>query len=118
MLGIEQVGIHDDFLELGGNSLLATRIFAQLREEFRIELSVALLFDGPTVGDLARAIAEVRGEKSDDLPPRSLRDVSTGTVDGPREQASGSTGSEATAEGGGEVEGLHTFFDTPRTGAR
>ncbi len=34
VLGVERVGVHDDFFELGGNSLLATRLIYELQESF------------------------------------------------------------------------------------
>ena len=47
LLGIHPVGIHDNFLRLGGNSLLAIRVAAELREAFQIELTVQAMM---TVG--------------------------------------------------------------------
>jgi amino acid adenylation domain-containing protein/thioester reductase-like protein len=62
VLGIEEVGINDNFFELGGNSVLATRLFYQLREAFKVELPLAVLFTSPTVADLAQAIDYVQRE--------------------------------------------------------
>jgi len=58
MLGIDKVGIHDDFLELGGNSLLGIQIASRIRTDFDIELSVATFYRSPTVALLAEAILE------------------------------------------------------------
>jgi amino acid adenylation domain-containing protein len=55
-LGIEKIGIHDDFLELGGHSILGTQLVALLREEFQIDLPLRLLFAAPTVAKLAAEI--------------------------------------------------------------
>ncbi len=53
LLGIEQVGVHDDFLELGGHSLLATQVIARVRDTFQINLPLASIFETPTVAGLA-----------------------------------------------------------------
>jgi hypothetical protein len=48
----------DDFFEVGGNSMLATLATYQLRERFTLELPLMLIFENPTVGELAQAIDE------------------------------------------------------------
>ncbi|HKH46574.1 MAG TPA: amino acid adenylation domain-containing protein, partial [Thermoanaerobaculia bacterium] len=62
ILGAERtggrVGVHDSFFALGGHSLLATRLIAAVRDAFRIDLPLRLLFERPTVEGLARAIVE------------------------------------------------------------
>ncbi|HEU5379702.1 MAG TPA: SDR family NAD(P)-dependent oxidoreductase [Ktedonobacteraceae bacterium] len=55
-LGIEAVGIHDHFFELGGNSLVGMMVIARLQQEFQQELSVVSLFEGPTISTLLRLI--------------------------------------------------------------
>ena len=56
VLGVEQIGVHDNFLELGGHSLLATQVVSRVREAFQIELSLRDLFESPTVAELADKI--------------------------------------------------------------
>jgi thioesterase domain-containing protein/NAD(P)-dependent dehydrogenase (short-subunit alcohol dehydrogenase family)/acyl carrier protein len=53
LFGIEQVGVHDNFFELGGHSLLAVRMFAQIEETLGRNLPVGLIFQAPTVEQLA-----------------------------------------------------------------
>ncbi|WP_373528142.1 amino acid adenylation domain-containing protein [Nostoc sp.] len=53
LLGIKQVGIHDNFFELGGDSLIAVQILTRLRNSFSIQLSVANLFESPTIAEIA-----------------------------------------------------------------
>lgn len=57
-LETERIGIDDEFLDLGGNSLRAMQIVSRLRQVFDADLSVRTLFDSPTVRRLAQAVEE------------------------------------------------------------
>ncbi|UCH94267.1 MAG: SDR family NAD(P)-dependent oxidoreductase, partial [Candidatus Aminicenantes bacterium] len=61
LLGIQQVGIKDDFFELGGDSLKAASLIAKIRQEFNTNLSVRNIFNSPNVKDLSKLI-EIPGE--------------------------------------------------------
>jgi thioesterase domain-containing protein/aryl carrier-like protein len=56
VLGVDAVGVHDDFFELGGQSILATRLVARVREELGGEVTVASLLTAPTLEDMAKAV--------------------------------------------------------------
>ena len=56
VLQIDGVGVHDDFLELGGNSLLATELAWRLADDLGVEVNVAAALDTPTVERMARAL--------------------------------------------------------------
>ncbi|MEH1899107.1 MAG: amino acid adenylation domain-containing protein [Nostoc sp.] len=60
VLGLEQIGIHDNFFALGGHSLSAMQVIARLRETLKVELPISYLFDYPTVVELDRQISEYR----------------------------------------------------------
>ncbi|HEY2739933.1 MAG TPA: acyltransferase domain-containing protein, partial [Thermoanaerobaculia bacterium] len=60
LLGVAQVGIHDNFLDLGGDSLLATRLVARMRDALHLDLPVRLFFERSTVAELATAVEDMR----------------------------------------------------------
>ena len=62
ILGIKQVGIHDNFFDLGGHSLMATQVLSRLNRAFQADVSLRMLFETPTVEGLALAITEVLNE--------------------------------------------------------
>jgi len=68
VLEMERVGADDDFFDLGGHSLKATRIFSRVSARLGVELPVGVIFDRPTVRGMAAAVDERRdaGFDSDD----------------------------------------------------
>ena len=58
VLGIKDLGVHDNFFDLGGNSLVATQVMSRLRRIFEVELCVRALFEAPTVARLAGTVRE------------------------------------------------------------
>ncbi|WP_410571033.1 SDR family NAD(P)-dependent oxidoreductase [Amycolatopsis sp. cmx-4-61] len=60
VLGVERVGVHDDFFALGGNSLVAIQLIAQVRKTTGARLAMKTLFESSTVAALAERIEELR----------------------------------------------------------
>src|SRR5581483_9067087 len=54
VLGVEHVGLHDNFFDLGGNSLIALQVLAHLKKTFQVQIPAVALFEAPTVSALAR----------------------------------------------------------------
>jgi iturin family lipopeptide synthetase A len=70
LFGIAAIGIHDDFFDLGGHSLMATQVLSHVRKHLQVDLPLRSLFEATTIAALAQQVdgallqAEtVRGEK-------------------------------------------------------
>jgi thioesterase domain-containing protein/acyl carrier protein len=58
ILGIESVGIHDNFFQLGGSSLMAVRLFAEIEQVMGTNLPIATLLQAPTIEKLAKLVRQ------------------------------------------------------------
>jgi non-ribosomal peptide synthetase component F len=62
VLKLDQVGVDDNFFDLGGNSLLASQVISRVIKTFTVELPMALLFNSPTVAEMATTIDDHPGK--------------------------------------------------------
>jgi acyl transferase domain-containing protein/acyl carrier protein len=65
LFGVESVGVHDNFFDLGGNSLLGIQLMSRLRKTFLLELPMNNLYESPTVAGLAAAVAQVQVQEKE-----------------------------------------------------
>ncbi|HKY28110.1 MAG TPA: condensation domain-containing protein, partial [Pyrinomonadaceae bacterium] len=66
VLGVDRIGVNDDFFALKGHSLLATQVLSRIRDGFKVQLPLRCLFESPTIAALAERIELVRGETGAD----------------------------------------------------
>ncbi len=62
VLGLQEIGVNDNFFQLGGDSILATQIVNRVREVMQVELSFLIFFQQPTVESIAISIAQLKAE--------------------------------------------------------
>lgn len=65
VLQLERIGIYDDFFEIGGHSLLATQIVSRIRDSLELELPLNIIFETPTIADIAFYLIEQEALEAD-----------------------------------------------------
>jgi amino acid adenylation domain-containing protein len=63
ILGLDQIGIHDNFFDLGGHSLTAMRVVSRVIKQFPLELPLQFFFQSPTIAEMAGVIMEHQGKQ-------------------------------------------------------
>jgi amino acid adenylation domain-containing protein len=64
VLGIEQISIHDNFIALGGHSLLVVRVVSRIRMSLQVEVPVYNFFETPTIAELAELVTTLKARKN------------------------------------------------------
>jgi amino acid adenylation domain-containing protein len=67
VLAVDKIGVHDNFFDLGGHSLSATRIITRVIQTFQLELPMKALFDAPTVAEMTVIIEQHQQKQANDL---------------------------------------------------
>lgn len=65
VLGMQNAGPHDGFFDLGGDSLVATKLVARLRKELGIQVSLLTIFENPTIAELVDELQSLDELESD-----------------------------------------------------
>jgi malonyl CoA-acyl carrier protein transacylase/NAD(P)-dependent dehydrogenase (short-subunit alcohol dehydrogenase family)/acyl carrier protein len=71
-LGFKNIGIMDDWFELGGDSLIVTQLISRIREVYPVDISLNIFFENPTTARLAEMIEELLYEKVKGLSEEEL----------------------------------------------
>lgn len=58
LIGLEQVGVHDNFFDLGGDSLIGIQLISRIRKELQVEVPANYVFQSPSVAELAVVVEE------------------------------------------------------------
>jgi acyl carrier protein len=73
LVGLERLGMNDNFFLLGGHSLLGTQAIAKMRDAFGIDLSLRTLFTAPTVSGLSAEVERLLLERLDAMTDDDVR---------------------------------------------
>ena len=87
-IGIEKIGINDNFFNLGGHSLLATQVISRIRHTFSVELPLRKLFEYSTIGEISLSLERIKkaqnftlqGTEIDDYPLPAIKPINKDTL--------------------------------------
>jgi amino acid adenylation domain-containing protein len=63
VLKLDQIGVEEDFFDLGGHSLLGTQVISRVRDIFKIRIELRALFEAPTISEFAAKVVVLQQEK-------------------------------------------------------
>ena len=67
VIGLDEVGVHDNFFDLGGHSVLVTQIVGRIRKLFDVNVGLRTVFERPTIAELAETIERLLMEEISQL---------------------------------------------------
>ncbi|MDQ8091444.1 non-ribosomal peptide synthase/polyketide synthase [Bacillus amyloliquefaciens] len=75
VLKVKEIGVKDNFFDLGGHSLRGMTLIAKIHKQFSKNISLREVFQCPTVEEMAKAIAEAEADRPDYIPAAEEKDV-------------------------------------------
>lgn len=72
LLHLDRVGRRDNFFDVGGHSLIATRVFSRIRERFHVELPLKAIFEAPALHELAERINHQQRQRAEEEAGRAM----------------------------------------------
>ncbi|TCP57969.1 amino acid adenylation domain-containing protein [Tumebacillus sp. BK434] len=82
LLGVQEIGVHDNFFTLGGHSLLATKLITRVRGQFQVEIGMRSLFGATTIAELAALIDHAVQEAAQTAAPTAATDAAPAPASG------------------------------------
>ncbi|MCP4657222.1 MAG: AMP-binding protein, partial [bacterium] len=76
VLGVSQVGVHDNFFDLGGDSLIALQVVTRLRKVLPVEVQIRMLFENPTLTGFGTAVKELLTEAVEEFSKEEAQQIS------------------------------------------
>jgi acyl carrier protein len=64
VLGLDRIGVQDNFFALGGHSLLASQVATRIRDTFDLEFPLSRIFEAPTISELAVVVQNLVVERA------------------------------------------------------
>jgi phthiocerol/phenolphthiocerol synthesis type-I polyketide synthase E len=87
LLGIVEIGLHDNFFDLGGHSLIATRLIGRIQDDFKVHVALHAILSRPTIAELAEVIATAANDDTTSAITRVARERYRVKTDGNGETA-------------------------------
>jgi aryl carrier-like protein len=82
VLGFDQFGVHDNFFNLGGDSLSATRLNARIRAAFQVNLPLGAIFREPTIAEQAILIENMLLDEMEAMSEEDAQDLNQDQEEG------------------------------------
>jgi len=100
VLDVHPIGIYDNFFDLGGHSLAASRVISRVIQAFQLALPIKALFDAPTVAEMATIIAQNQTKRaSNEELARMLNELDSMSENEAEKQLAGDTVRESQEDG-------------------